>query len=105
MGQVSAVPVTSVPAVVPVAPVQTPASEEVSNQRAVTQAVSTAVRKVNDSGYLGEGKEITFSFDRASHTPVIKVVDTETKEILHQWPSEYLLEIAAEPSRQTRDSG
>ncbi len=46
--------------------------------------------------YPGEGREVTFSLDPATKAPVIKVIDTATKEVISQWPPEYLLQIAAE---------
>lgn len=64
--------------------------------RSLNQAVSSAVRQLNETGYPGDGREVTFSLDRVTKAPVIKVVDTATKEVISQWPSEYLLEIAAE---------
>jgi len=62
--------------VAPVAPVHTAAADEVSSQRAATQAYH-AVRKVMIR-LLGR-KKLHF-LRRASHTPVIKVVDSETKK-------------------------
>lgn len=64
--------------------------------RAYNQAVSQAVRTLNEAGYAGEGREITFSLEKGSSRPVIKVVDVETHEVVFQWPSEYLLQLAVE---------
>ena len=47
-------------------------------------------------GYAGDDREITFSVDRQTQSPIIRVVDVQTKEVLQQWPPEYLLQIAAE---------
>ena len=104
MEQVSTGAIPNVSAMAPVSPVHVAATDATANQRAVTQAVVTAVRKVNDSGYLGDGKEITFSFDRASRQPVIKIVDSQSGEVIDQWPSDYLLQIAAENSTDVRNS-
>jgi uncharacterized FlaG/YvyC family protein len=90
--------VSSLPATVPPA---VPTTEE----RALNRSVSAAVQTVNDAGYAGDGREVTFSVDQATKHPVIKVVDTLTKEVLHQWPPEYLLQLAAEAQKSTRDSG
>lgn len=73
-------------------------------QRALTQEVSKAVKRLNDAGHAGEGNEITFSIDRATRLPVIKVVNTDTNEILNQWPAEYLLQLAAVYEKGTQDS-
>jgi flagellar protein FlaG len=82
------------------------AAVPVSNdaQRAVTQEVLGAVKRLNEAGYAGEGKEITFSIDRTTRLPVVKVVDTNTKEVLQQWPAEYVLQLAADYTRSQRDS-
>ncbi len=62
----------------------------------LNRAISAAVGKLNDAGYPGEGREVTFSIDQATKRPVIKVIETSTKEVITQWPPEYLLEMAAE---------
>jgi flagellar protein FlaG len=85
----------------PIAPPATPTNEE----RALNRSVSAAVQTVNDAGYPGDGREVTFSVDQATKRPVIKVVDTSTKEVLQQWPPEYLLQLAADAEKLTRDSG
>jgi FlaG protein len=43
--------------------------------------------------------------DQATKSLIIPVVDTSTKEVLQQWPPEYLLQIAAAAQKLTRDSG
>jgi uncharacterized FlaG/YvyC family protein len=73
--------------------------------RALNRAVSTAVSDLNSAGYAGEGRELTFSVDHATKKPVIKVIETATKEVISQWPPEYLLEIAAQNTNDKRDSG
>jgi hypothetical protein len=65
-----------------------------SSERALTSAVSGAVRTLNESGIVGEGREVTFSLDRTTRRPVVQVVDTTTKEVINQWPPEYALRLA-----------
>jgi len=67
--------------------------------RTMNRAVSAAVSKLNDAGYAGEGREVTFSIDHSTKKMVIKVVDTNTNEVITQWPPEYLLELAADTKR------
>jgi uncharacterized FlaG/YvyC family protein len=74
-------------------------------ERAVNRSVSTAVQTLNANGYAGDGRELTYSVDQATKQPVIRVIDTSTREVLEQWPPEYLLQIAAESNKLTRDSG
>jgi flagellar protein FlaG len=87
------------------APASPPPVVQTSEGRAFNRSVSAAVQTVNDAGVAGEGREITFSVDQATKLPVIKVVDTATREVVNQWPPEYLLQIAAETDKLTRDSG
>src|SRR5580693_1983253 len=62
--------------------------------RALNSAVSGAVRTLNESGIAGQGREVTFSLDPGTHIPVVKVVDTNTQEVITQWPSDYALRLA-----------
>jgi uncharacterized FlaG/YvyC family protein len=73
-------------------------------QRTLTQEVSKAVKQLNDAGYAGKSNEITFSIDRVTRLPVVKVVNISTNEVLNQWPAQYLLQLAATYEEQTRDS-
>ena len=68
--------------------------------RALNQAVSQAIGVLNSAGYAGENREITFSVDRQTQSPIIRVVDIQTKEVLQQWPPEYLLQLAADLKKQ-----
>ena len=53
-----------------------------------------AVRAVNASVQLGENNELTFSLDRQSRRPVIKIVNRETNEVVQQIPNEQILRLA-----------
>lgn len=97
-----------------VTPVQVPANNELaisvaapptSESRALNLSLSAAVQTVNEAGYAGNGREVTFSVDQATKQPVIKVIDTTTKEVLRQWPPEYLLQIAADAKKLADDAG
>ena len=75
-----------------------------SPARTLRQSVAAAVRVLNDVGHAGTGSEVTFSVDPGSHRPVVKVVVSETRQVLQQWPSEYALQLAADYERHLRDS-
>jgi uncharacterized FlaG/YvyC family protein len=79
-----------------------PASQQ---ERALNRSVTAAVGIVNQASFLGEGREVQRSIAPGTHTPIIKVVDTKTKEVITQWPPEYLLQLAAQLTDETRDSG
>ena len=102
MGQI---PVTPIQTLATTASASTVPASQTTEERAFNRQVSTAVQALNDAGYAGNGREVTFSLDQATRRPVIKVVDTSTKEVLQQWPPEYLLQLAAETRKLTRDSG
>jgi flagellar protein FlaG len=102
MAQNSVTPIQVQASTVPlVTPPATPTAEE----RALDRSVSAAVQTVNDSGYPGAGREVTFSVDQATKRPVIQVIDTLTKEVVQQWPPEYLIQIATDARKSTGDSG
>jgi flagellar protein FlaG len=85
-----------------------PSAEQVSQapaDRTLNRAVSAAVGKLNESSYAGEGREVTFSVDPATKQPVVKVIDTATKEVIRQLPPEYLLQIAADDASGVESSG
>lgn len=67
-----------------------------TEQAAFNRSVASAAGKVNESGILGENREVTFSVDQSTHIPVIRVIDSDTKEVIDQWPPEYLLQMAAQ---------
>ena len=53
-----------------------------------------AVRAVNASVQLGDNNELTFSLDRQSRRPIIKIVNRETNEVVEQIPNEQVLRLA-----------
>jgi len=77
-----------VPALSPVA------GGDASAQRNLSRSVAQAVGQLNESGYAGEGREVLFSVDRSTRLPVVKVVDTNTKQVIDQWPPEYAIRLA-----------
>ena len=65
-------------------------------QRAERVALVQAVRLVNDAQSFGPTSEVTFSLDRTTNKPIMRIVDRETKEVIAQLPPEYLLRMAAQ---------
>lgn len=66
--------------------------------------VSNAVRSLNETGFAGAGREIAFSIDRVTRLSVVKVVDVNSKEVVVQWPAEYVLQLAANLEKNVADS-
>ena len=65
-------------------------------KRAEQQQLIQAVRGVNEAHVFGEYNELQFSRDRNTNEPVMKLVDTRTKEVIRQIPPEYILRLAAD---------
>jgi len=63
------------------------------DQRQLRVEVSNAARRLNEAGYAGEGREITFSLNPDTRRPIIKVVDIDTREVVQEWPSDFLLKL------------
>ena len=100
MSQISVSAVSSYPA-----PSSGAQASQAPADRTLNRAVSVAVGKLNESSYAGEGREVTFSLDPATKQPVVKVIDTATKEVIRQLPPEYLLQIAGDDATDARASG
>lgn len=65
------------------------------DQQAVNRQIVTAVAALNKAEVMGQDNELTFTMDRNSHRPVIRIIDRTTKEVLEQIPAEYVLQAAA----------
>lgn len=77
-----------------------PAIEAASDSRdsiqiqAANREVIQAVRAVNASDKLGDSNELTFSLDRRTRRPIIKIVNRDTNEVVQQIPNEEVLRLA-----------
>jgi flagellar protein FlaG len=69
-------------------------SRDSSPIQAANREVIQAVRAVNASGKLGDRNELTFTLDRRSRRPVVKIVNRETNEVVEQIPNEQVLRLA-----------
>ena len=58
-------------------------------------AVRTAVDAISHSGMIPAGRQLSFSVDTGTKRLVVRVIDTETREVVSQIPSEQVLQIAA----------
>ena len=75
--------------------VAAPAAVSVSaDQQAQNRQLIQAVHAVNGADLFGEDSELTFTLDRGTQRPVIRIVNRKTKEVLRQIPTEYLLRVA-----------
>src|SRR6266508_3229336 len=81
------------PSVAPIDPRFNNTSESVKIQTENREIIQ-AVRAVNASVQLGENNELTFSLDRQTRRPVIKIVNRKTNEVVQQIPNEQVLRLA-----------
>jgi flagellar protein FlaG len=79
-------------------PVQALASAPGTSQNLIAErrTLVGAVTAVNQSSALGLQRELSFLVDRASRRLVVRIVDTETGDVVSQIPSERVLEMAAQ---------
>lgn len=70
------------------------APEKEHTQEAAQQVeeVQAAVDKLND--LMGSERNLNFSIDKETENLVVKVMDTQTQEIIRQFPSEESLKLA-----------
>jgi flagellar protein FlaG len=80
---------TAAPATQAAAPVPGKAAPPQPTLAQVTEAVSTINRSMQT-----QSRGLEFSVDASSHRTVVKVVDSQTKELIRQIPSVETLEIA-----------
>jgi flagellar protein FlaG len=91
--------VGSQPAPAPVATQTSAAPVQTTNavQQAATppsmEQLKQALQEINDSAQYN-ARGLKFSLDEDSERPIVKVVDTATKEVIRQIPSEEALAIA-----------
>ncbi len=64
--------------------------ERTPEQREIIQAV----KAVNASQLFGQNSEVTFTMDRQTRRPVVRIVDRNTNELIRQIPPEYVLRLA-----------
>jgi uncharacterized FlaG/YvyC family protein len=55
---------------------------------------------VNAAQIFGANNELVFVFDRDTHQPIMRVVDSKTNDVIMQLPPEYVLNLAAEAQAQ-----
>ena len=63
-------------------------------QRAEQRQLIHSVEALNQAQLFGQNNELTFTFDRQSKKPILKIVNKETQEVVQQLPPEYVLRLA-----------
>ncbi|SIS46827.1 flagellar protein FlaG [Neptunomonas antarctica] len=68
------------------------AQSEEPSQKMSTEEVQTAVDKLNEFMHNGQ-RNLNFSIDKDTDDMVVKVMDTETQEVIRQFPSEETIKL------------
>lgn len=63
-------------------------------QLAENRELIHAVRTVNAADLMGQDNELSFTFDRETQRPIIRVVNRKNNEVILQLPPEYVLQLA-----------
>jgi flagellar protein FlaG len=58
-------------------------------------AVRSAVDAISQSGIIAGSRQLSFLVDTATERLVVRVIDTETGEVVSQIPTDQVLQIAA----------
>jgi len=87
-------------ATVPVAPAQEVPPQNAAENRNVIQAV----KALNQTEMFGQDNHLTFQRDPESQRLVIKVVNSQTHEVVLQIPPEYVLNLAEGLKQPSPDS-
>lgn len=66
---------------------------EQSDKKSQPDSLSKAIQKLNDF-VSGASSSIVFSADKDTNEMVVKVIDTQTKDVIRQFPSEEALQLA-----------
>lgn len=57
-------------------------------------SVRSAVNAISRSGIIAAGRQLSFLVDPATKRLVVRVIDTETREVVSQIPTDRVLQIA-----------
>lgn len=53
-----------------------------------------AVKAINRAELFGFDNELTFVMDPDTHRPIMRIINRDTREVVRQLPSEYVLRLA-----------
>ena len=67
---------------------------------AKNRVVSEAVKNLNAVGAAGASHEFSIAIDPATRQAVVRIVDSNTNELVEQLPSEYILRVAQQLSER-----
>jgi uncharacterized FlaG/YvyC family protein len=80
----------------PTAPAATP-----TPPGSAIREVASAVQTLNQKGAAGAGREFSIAIDGKTRVPVVRIVDSNTNELIEQIPSQYILDLAQQITEET----
>lgn len=84
-------PIQNAPATQPAA-----AGPNAAPHAAENRDIARATRTLNEEGVAGPGREFSFSVDPKTKIAIVRIVDAATGELINQFPSDYILQVAKE---------
>lgn len=81
-----------------IATAATPAPQNPQEQRELIHAV----KAIDAPELFGEGNQLTFVLDRDTGKTLVRVVNSQTGDVVMQLPPEYVLEMAKESKAQAK---
>lgn len=77
--------------------------QQLHEHRELVQAIQFLNRSA-DVQVLGGNNRFQYEIDSATRMPVVKVIQTETEDVIYQLPPDYVVELAREARRRLRAS-
>ncbi len=77
----------------------TPAAAQALQER---KEMVQAVKAINKSELFGQDNELTFLMDQETRRPIVRLVNSQTKEVIRQIPPEYVLRLAEDLRKNQR---
>jgi|SRR5271168_1230970 len=69
--------------------------------KTATREVATAVQRLNQNGLAGPGREFSIAIDAQTKVPVVRIVESDTRKLIEQIPSQYILDLAHQIDQET----
>ncbi len=79
------------------APAEAAVPKQVADER---RSLIKAVKEVNQASLYGDTEELSFTFDRNTQKPILRIIDRKTHEVVQQIPAEYVLRMAEKLSKE-----
>ena len=69
--------------------------------KTASREIATAVQTLNQNGLAGQDREFSIAIDAKTKVPVVRIVDSNTRELIEQIPSQAILDLAQQIAQET----